>query len=213
MASRAQLSQARSRARRDELLAAAIELFAEGGSRAVTHRAVATRAGLPPASTTYYFASIDELVREALSQHLTSWIEALRALTEIEFDASIDIDSATSLIEAVFTTRNPEVAGTELAIYLAAARDPQLREVAASALVALDELIVSMLGRIGIADADVLATNITSVIAGVALRRQSAAHSETEQARALAQGLRHLVAGHLVGENAVSEALATLNRD
>ena len=58
MATRAQLTQGRSRQRRDELLAATIELFAEGGSRAVTHRAVARRAGLPPATTTYYFSSM-----------------------------------------------------------------------------------------------------------------------------------------------------------
>src|SRR5688572_23024346 len=50
MATRAQLAQGRSRQRREELLAAAIELFAEGGSRAATHRAVARPAGLPPAT-------------------------------------------------------------------------------------------------------------------------------------------------------------------
>ena len=44
MTSRAQLTQERSRQRRGELLAAAIELFAEGGARAITHRAVAARA-------------------------------------------------------------------------------------------------------------------------------------------------------------------------
>ncbi|MFI5426371.1 TetR/AcrR family transcriptional regulator [Aeromicrobium sp. UC242_57] len=65
MVERAQLSQERSRARREALLDAAIDLFAEGGSRAITHRAVAARAGLPSATTTYYFESIDELIRAA----------------------------------------------------------------------------------------------------------------------------------------------------
>ena len=51
---------------------ATIELFAEGGSRMVTHRAVARRAGLPPATTTYYFASIEDLLREALAAHIAA---------------------------------------------------------------------------------------------------------------------------------------------
>ena len=45
--------------------AAAAELLAEGGFDAVRHRAVAERAGLPLASTTYYFGSLDELVTAA----------------------------------------------------------------------------------------------------------------------------------------------------
>ena len=49
-------SQRRSRARREALLRAAVALLAEGGVRAVTHRAVADRAGVPLAATTYYFA-------------------------------------------------------------------------------------------------------------------------------------------------------------
>ncbi|TCK27089.1 TetR/AcrR family transcriptional regulator [Pseudonocardia endophytica] len=52
--------------RRRRLLAeAAAGLLAEGGFEAVRHRAVAERAGLPLASTTYYYASLDELVTAA----------------------------------------------------------------------------------------------------------------------------------------------------
>ena len=48
------------------MVAAAAGLLAEGGFDAVRHRAVAERAGLPLASTTYYFSSIDELVAAAI---------------------------------------------------------------------------------------------------------------------------------------------------
>ena len=51
--------------RRDALTAAAAELLGSGGFDAVRHRAVAEKAGLPLASTTYYFASLDELVTAA----------------------------------------------------------------------------------------------------------------------------------------------------
>ena len=47
---------------KDAALLAAADLLVEGGFDAVRHRAVATRAGLPLASTTYYFESLDDLI-------------------------------------------------------------------------------------------------------------------------------------------------------
>jgi DNA-binding transcriptional regulator YbjK len=55
--------------RRQALVEAAIGLLVDGGFDAVRHRAVAERAGLPLASTTYYFDSLDELITVALDRH------------------------------------------------------------------------------------------------------------------------------------------------
>lgn len=52
--------------RRHALVVAAAQLLAEGGFDAVRHRAVAERAGLPLASTTYYFSSLDDLISAAV---------------------------------------------------------------------------------------------------------------------------------------------------
>lgn len=52
--------------RRAALIEAAAELLVEGGFDAIRHRAVAERAGLPLASTTYYFDSLDDLVIAAV---------------------------------------------------------------------------------------------------------------------------------------------------
>src|SRR6201987_5773974 len=52
--------------RRYALVSAAAELLSEGGFDAVRHRAVARRAGLPLASTTYYFSSLDDLLVPAV---------------------------------------------------------------------------------------------------------------------------------------------------
>ncbi len=54
--------------RRQELVTAAAALLRSGGFDAVRHRAVAERAGLPLASTTYYFGSLDDLVAAAVEQ-------------------------------------------------------------------------------------------------------------------------------------------------
>ncbi|NUT52489.1 MAG: TetR family transcriptional regulator [Saccharothrix sp.] len=55
--------------RRQALVEAAAGLLADGGFDAIRHRAVAERAGLPLASTTYYFDSLDDLVTAALEFH------------------------------------------------------------------------------------------------------------------------------------------------
>lgn len=58
---------ARGLQRRDALVAAAADVVLEQGLAALSHRAVAARAGLPLASTTYYFTSLDQLREQALS--------------------------------------------------------------------------------------------------------------------------------------------------
>jgi DNA-binding transcriptional regulator YbjK len=62
------MTSARGTNRRESLLRAAIEVVAERGVAGVTHRAVTERAGVPLATASYYFSSIDELVYEALEQ-------------------------------------------------------------------------------------------------------------------------------------------------
>lgn len=213
MATRAQLSQERSRLRRDELLNAAIELFAEGGSRAITHRAVSLRAGLPSATTTYYFESINELIREALGAHIDQWTADLEALSKVDVDVDVSLDDAADFIAMVFATRGPEVAALELSIFLAAARQPELRDQAARAMRAFESLAGSVLTRVGIdAPAD-LAAAIVALIGGTALRRQSGLYSEEAEARLLTAAIRNLVAAHALGPEGVDQKLAELREN
>ncbi|MCV7427174.1 TetR family transcriptional regulator [Mycobacterium montefiorense] len=65
--------------RRYALVSAAAELLAEGGFEAVRHRAVAQRAGLPLASTTYYFSSLDDLIARAVEHIAMIEVAQLRA--------------------------------------------------------------------------------------------------------------------------------------
>jgi len=65
--------------RRYALVSAAAELLREGGFEAVRHRAVARRAGLPLASTTYYFSSLDELIASAVAHIGMLEVAQLRA--------------------------------------------------------------------------------------------------------------------------------------
>lgn len=65
--------------RRYALVSAAAELLREGGFEAVRHRAVARRAGLPLASTTYYFSSLDDLIASAVEHIGMLEVAELRA--------------------------------------------------------------------------------------------------------------------------------------
>jgi DNA-binding transcriptional regulator YbjK len=78
--------------RRHELVAAAAALLTEGGFDAVRHRAVAERAGLPLASTTYYFDSLDELVEAAVEHNGRAELDAGRArLAEFQAGEPMDV--------------------------------------------------------------------------------------------------------------------------
>jgi len=69
----------RGQARRERLLKVTIELIAHEGVDAVTHRRVAELAGVPLGSTTYYFATRDRMLVEAMQEFDRQEIEAVRA--------------------------------------------------------------------------------------------------------------------------------------
>jgi AcrR family transcriptional regulator len=64
-------------ARREALLDAVLRIVAEAGADAVTHRRVAEVAGLPLASTTYWFQSKEHLLTAALERAADHDIERL----------------------------------------------------------------------------------------------------------------------------------------
>jgi DNA-binding transcriptional regulator YbjK len=80
MAQAYQTSAPRGAARRQALLRAAITVVGEDGPDALTHRAVAERAGVPLSATTYYFDSKDDLFREAVSLAAAEEVDRLEQL-------------------------------------------------------------------------------------------------------------------------------------
>jgi DNA-binding transcriptional regulator YbjK len=140
--------------RRYALVSAAADLLCEGGFDAVRHRAVARRAGLPLASTTYYFASLDDLVTAAAERSGRDDLAEGRArlaelsegpadkaeLVELVIDQLLGPESRDGGLEAVLL-RYEQLVGSGRRPYLA----PLMRELRAE----LDELLTEILARSG----------------------------------------------------------------
>jgi DNA-binding transcriptional regulator YbjK len=122
------------RQRRSRIIDGAIAVLAEHGVQGLRHRRVAEAAGVPLAATTYYFASLDDLLVAAMARATE---QDVAALTE-RFDAlGEDGDVAGALAEIVVeaTGRGREAAVVVSELYTAALRNPALRD----AVVAWDD--------------------------------------------------------------------------
>jgi DNA-binding transcriptional regulator YbjK len=126
-------------ARREKIANAAIAVVAERGVEGVTHRAVAAAADVPLGSTTYHFATLDDLLVVALHTAAEHNVARLR---EWERDLPPDADLAAELAELVMRGLTEERAQTvvEYELYVAALHRPSLRR----ASVGWDDALVSL---------------------------------------------------------------------
>ncbi|GAA3608795.1 TetR family transcriptional regulator [Kineosporia mesophila] len=135
--------------RRRALLAATVEVVAEVGVARTTHRAIATRAGVPLGATTYYFPTLNDLIAGALEQSgdawdadLKRWESELRAaqaeIGEGDHAARKLSDVLTQLILG-YLADQPR-ARLECELYLAAGHTPELRPLATRWLLGLREV-------------------------------------------------------------------------
>jgi DNA-binding transcriptional regulator YbjK len=120
--------------RRYALVSAAAELLCEGGFEAVRHRAVARRAGLPLASTTYYFSSLDDLIASAVAHIGMLEVAQLRAQVATLSRRRRSADKTADLLVDLLVGRESESRLTEQLIsryerHIACARLPGLREI------------------------------------------------------------------------------------
>jgi DNA-binding transcriptional regulator YbjK len=140
--------------RRYALISAAADLLCEGGFDAVRHRAVARRAGLPLASTTYYFSSLDDLIAKAVehvglreSEQLHSRVAALskrKRGAESTADVLVDL-----LVGDGPGTRDAEQLISRYERYIACARQPNLRDVQRQIMKQRTDAVVEVVERSG----------------------------------------------------------------
>jgi DNA-binding transcriptional regulator YbjK len=120
--------------RRYALVSAAAELLCEGGFEAVRHRAVARRAGLPLASTTYYFSSLDDLIAKAVEHVGVQEAEQLRTRLAGLSRRRRGVESTADVLVELLLGENSTARISDSLIsryerYIVCARQPALREI------------------------------------------------------------------------------------
>ncbi len=175
--------------RRYALISAAAELLREEGFEAVRHRAVARRAGLPLASTTYYFSSLDDLVHKAVEYICAVEVAQLRARVDAlprrrrGAEATADV-----LVDLLVGDLEGEASSEELISryerYIACARQPELREIQHRLSRQRVEAVAEAIGRSGRTMRIDLVTALINAVDGAVV---SALVSDTDRPREVAR--------------------------
>ena len=117
--------------RRDRIARAAIAVVADRGLEGLTHRAVAAAADVPLGSTTYHFATLDDLLEAALTlaaddniARVRAWADALPPGAEL----------AAGITDLIVTGAGEDRRATvvEYELYIAALHRPHLRRLGAA---------------------------------------------------------------------------------
>jgi len=174
------------------LLRAAIEVLAEGGVKAVTHRAVAKRAGVPVAATTYYFDSIQQLTEDALRLHVADRVADLTRITEAAAEGGRSVEEVALRFAESLVGRQRESVIGQYEVYLEAARAPALRPAVADALEAFRGLAETSLAVLGAARPAEGAVAFIAMLDGFALHRVARPRDADSDARALFEAMRAL---------------------
>ncbi|PPK67966.1 TetR family transcriptional regulator [Actinokineospora auranticolor] len=116
--------------RRRQITEATLRVIEREGVAGVSHRVVATEAGIPPASITYHYAALDDLLEATLVESAAELAVEVRDLIESTRIKGLSPAGAVAevLAEALGSRRGRTMAQYEL--YLLAARKPALRSAA-----------------------------------------------------------------------------------
>lgn len=155
--------------RRSALVGAAAELLRTGGFDAVRHRAVAERAGLPLASTTYYFASLDDLVVAAVEQTGRDELAEVRAaLEELPADASASEAAELALDQLLGreSRTSPEAVVLRYERFVGGGRRPYLRPLMRALRGEFDVLLTTVLVRGGWVVDDAALLRVVAIVDG-----------------------------------------------
>jgi DNA-binding transcriptional regulator YbjK len=180
--------------RREQILEAALRVIGRSGRQAVTHRAVAEEAGVPLGSTTYYFDSRDDLLRQALEHVAASEVERyaergeeLRLVKSARELADRLVDD---LVEAA-TDRIAYIAEYEL--WLEAGQRPELREAAQSWCDAEQRSVAGGMEAVGSTDPAADASLVVAAIDGLGERALAREDDPAAAAEEFRPELRRLI--------------------
>ncbi|MFH9016181.1 TetR/AcrR family transcriptional regulator [Streptomyces sp. NPDC017943] len=116
--------------RRQRIIDAAIRVVGAKGIAGLSHRSAAAEADVPLGSTTYHFATLDELLVAALRQANEGFAEVVASRGGLE-DPHTDLAAELAGLMGEWLSGDRTGVELEYELYLAALRRPALRPVAA----------------------------------------------------------------------------------
>ena len=157
---------------RERILRATLRLVADEGVDAVTHRAVAARAGVSPGSTTHHFSSRLDLLEEAFRYYLREGEAMVRLLME---QARRGDDRVETLVAQLRTAIDPSfnygLTRAEYELLLFAVDRPELAAEVLSWEQAMVGVLAAQLERVGVAKPMSSARALYHLIRGFELER------------------------------------------
>ncbi|HKH40267.1 MAG TPA: TetR family transcriptional regulator [Solirubrobacterales bacterium] len=180
--------------RREQILEAALRVIGRSGRQAVTHRAVAAEAGVPLGSTTYYFDSRDDLLRQALEYVAASEAERYAERGEELRSVKSARELADRLIDDLVAAAKDRVAYiAEYELWLEAGRRPELREAAQSWCDAEQLSVAGAMEVLGSTDPRADASLVVAAIDGLGERVLAREDDPAEAAKEFRPELRRLI--------------------
>lgn len=175
------------------MLRSALALIAEDGPGAVTHRRVAARAGLPAATTSYYFAAVQDLIDEALTLHVEERVAELSDLADTVVRSGLAADSMIEVMAVALADRAPDAAIAQFQLYIEAGRRPNLQEPIARALAAFERLTTELLRSFGAREPEERAVAIVALVDGFLVHRVARPRGHDIETASLTHAIRDLV--------------------
>ncbi len=162
--------QVRGEERRERILRATLQVIARDGIGGVTHRSAAAEADVPLGSLTYWFATKDDLLREALRLFVDDETERLRRVGE-GLTEGMDPEAIADRFGEVLESGDGTAQVAQFELYLEASRNPALREVAQQCFAAYDEICRQALRAAGAEAEGPLPALFVALADGLGLRR------------------------------------------
>ncbi|GAA1422379.1 TetR/AcrR family transcriptional regulator [Agrococcus citreus] len=171
---------------RDRIAAAALELLGTEGVRALTHRRVDQRAGLPEGSTSNHFRTRAALLAGATDAIVAAELPGVLALRAGSADELVDAIAA--LVEAVTGPARTMTTARHV-LFLEAAHDPVLRVQLSASRAGYVAAMVAALETLGAAEPHAAAEALMGLSEGLILHR-IARHDASDPRPAIAVAVR-----------------------
>jgi TetR/AcrR family transcriptional regulator, regulator of biofilm formation and stress response len=180
--------------RREQILEAALRVIGRAGVQAVTHRAVAEEADVPLGSTTYYFESRDDLIRQALEYVAASEVERYGKRGDQLQTVESPGELADRLIDEMVAAAQDRIAYiAEYELWLEAGRRPELRDAAQNWCNAEQRSVAVAMEALGSGEPATDASLVVAAIDGLGERVLAREADPAEAAEEFRPELRRLI--------------------